>query len=95
MQVITLTLKGAQGIPCTLCQGTKALASLGRLKGGLRVRNENDAAEVAKGMDLFTAQVDSHQFSLSTRMKAHKMDAKGMTTGARATKEDCKSAPLY
>lgn len=92
LQVITLSLKGAQCIPCTLRQGTEALASLGRLKGGLRVRNENDAAEVAKGMGLFTAQMDSHQFSLSTGMKTHKMDAEGMPTRARATKEDGRSA---
>ena len=92
LQVITLSLKGAQCIPCTLHQGTKALVLLGRLKVGLRVRNENDAAEVAKRVGLLAAQVDSHQFSLSTRMKPHKMYAKGIPTRARATKEGCRSA---
>ena len=75
-----------------LCQGTEALASLGRLEGGLRVKNENDAAEPTNGMGLLIAQVDSHQFSLSTRMKTHKMDAERIPTRARATEEDCTSA---
>ena len=91
LQVITLSLKGAQCIPCMLHQGTEALASLGRLNGKPRVRNENDAVEAAKGMGLLTTQVDSHQRSLSTRMKAHKMDVERMPTRARATKEDYKS----
>ena len=51
-QVIALSLKGAQSILCLLQLGTKALASLGRMKGRLIVKNENDVVEVAKGMGL-------------------------------------------
>ena len=54
LQVIALSLKGAQSIPGTLCQGTEALPLLDRLKSRLRVRDENDAAKVAKDMRLLT-----------------------------------------